>query len=468
MKKDFKNRITLELFGKLILFLILFYQAGVLVRLVSLMPIYNPIDELYHYDYILKISEGRGRSSNLNMHPQILASICKYGYRATHYHASPPPFENEFEPDLSMYRINDQIHQHPPLYYWIMSFFISTNATPMTQILNVHGLRLLGVFLFLLGGFLWISGLCRLVGMEKADIFMLIMLWAWTPPELFRVSNDMGVFFVSGLTIYIYSLTEHEFRRKKPYFSILLGLCLGACALTKYTLVYLLLPPLCYGRWRRHLRMAFLDQKSDTGRKDVWIKSIRSTFTDPALLVCFVILLIFLLTKEVGVNKLKVVGANPIGWTLKYLSYTLFWGESVWLGQRLAYDIPVVFPILLLVLFPAGWISAFLFSNRIRRDDATSKKSGSEHQAPRFIGGMIIWMILIQTSISIYIIPWFCQGRYLIPVVPLMIALMTVGFYNLGKRFPLVSRRFFAILAVILWVYINTQHLSYVIYLMNQ
>jgi len=437
------------------------YQASLLVRLVSVMPIYNPIDEMYHYDYALKISEGIPRSSML-MHPMILLSNRQYGFPSVYYFLYPSFKEKDFHPDANHFKVNDQMYQHPPLYYKLTSFFISPKLSPLTQIINVHSLRLVGVIIFLLGGLLWAAGLSRLLGKDRMNFLLLLMLWSWTPADLFRYSNDMGVYLFSGVTVYAYSLTRREEGNKNLWLSLLLGICLAACAWTKYNLIYLFIPCICAGRLWDHIHVAYHAHEKNLG-SPLWKKTIQSSLLDPALGICILSLLGLRIFEKMQLNRL-VSGETP-AWVSYFLghSHRLLFGAVIWLGRVVAFNIPLSVTKFFLCLFLLGAFCALVVRER---DDQSGKMSPYYRKSVLFFLFAVVWMSLIQGIIS-FCLPWFCQGRYLIPLLPFMIALMMEGFSRLGNRYLDFSPKSLAVIVAVLWISIHSYQLHYVILSMS-
>ena len=449
----------------LLLAVIGFFQAASLVRLVSVMPVYHHVDEAYHYDYILKLKQSGPHSSCLHLHPMILLSIREYGYDSLYYFAYPVCRKEQYNPDFKDLEENFQINQHPPLYYFILTFFVSEKSAPLTQVMNVQALRIIGIFLFLLGGILWASGLSRWLGMKRMNLLMLIMIWTWTPSELFRVSNDMGLFLISAVTVYVFSFTEGGGEEKRTWLSILLGLCLGACIWTKYNLIYLLLPALCMGRLGQHLRSIRYREGKRGKVNSPWKEMAGRVITDPAFLIFMasLILLRFMVKTEVykppfGPTSLKDV-------SFFHIYSKLIFGETLWLGKFII-EIKSLSPKILLVLFVIGFLCALLVRIKpgyhISRENSFLPVCDIRRRSLIFLLAIVVWMVFIQIFI-VLIIPWFCQGRYWIPLVPFAISAMITGYHQLGYLFSCRWRYIFPILATATWVAINSLHLQKVI-----
>lgn len=464
-----KNSLNSSKIRPLLILILLLIQASLLVQLTSVMPVYHPVDELYHYDYIIKLKENGGFfATRKKIHPSIIESVEKYSYDSISYGAVPTIKEEDYKPDLNNVTDNVQIIQHPPLYYYFMTFFISLKFAPLNHIINVHILRIAGLILFLISGYLWASGLSRLLKMKGLFLFILFMIWTWTPTDFFRVSNDMGLFFVSGLTIFVFSHAYKQEDITKTGYSFLLGICLSACIWTKFNLIYLLLPFLVIYRILQHFQYRRSIKKSSG--KSILLHTTRCVFTDPALIIPGVSLILLKILFKFEIYE-PPMRSDRLCFVSFWHSYSkLIFGETMWHGRFSGLDIPDLYPKILLGFFGVGAMAVLFIKGKsqgaVLEDKKTDECNLSARTGGLLVLGMATWMIFVQCMLIMFI-PWFCQGRYLIPAVPVSIAVTIAGFRRIGSRIPRVHQDLLPVIITVTWISINISHLYKYLVLMS-
>jgi hypothetical protein len=176
-------------------------QATNLIALIDSMPLFHPVDEVYHFDYVVKMARGELRELHAPFDPSVRSAVEITGQRGVAYYERPKPGTRGHLPESAG---NYEIF-HPPLYYRSAAWLVSPGDQAPDRVADVRRVRLAGVLAFLAAAPLWSVGLSRLLGRRSLAPLLTAMLWAWTRLEMFRVANDVAAHALAGLSFWVLS-----------------------------------------------------------------------------------------------------------------------------------------------------------------------------------------------------------------------------------------------------------------------